>query len=50
MYLNQNKNILTPEPISFSGEAPAETGEGTIILDVALIYNDSFRRPTLCIR
>ena len=42
MYLNQNKNILTPEPISFSGEAPAETGEGTIILDVALIYNDSF--------
>ena len=42
MYLNQNKNILTPQPISFSGEAPAETGEGTIILDVALIYNDSF--------
>ena len=42
MYLNQNKNILTPKPISFSGEAPAETGDGTIILDVALIYNDSF--------
>lgn len=42
MYLNQNKNILTPQPISFSGEAPAETGDGTIILDVALIYNDSF--------
>ena len=42
MYLNQNKTILTPEPISFSGEAPAETGDGTIILDVALIYNDSF--------
>jgi DNA gyrase subunit B len=42
MYLNQNKNILTPSPISFSGEAPAETGQGTIILDVALIYNDSF--------
>jgi DNA gyrase subunit B len=42
MYLNQNKNILTPNPISFSGEAPAETGDGTIILDVALIYNDSF--------
>ncbi|MGY8714437.1 MAG: ATP-binding protein, partial [Verrucomicrobiia bacterium] len=42
MYLNQNKNCLTKEPISFSGEAPAETGEGTIILDVALIYNDSF--------
>jgi DNA gyrase subunit B len=42
MYLNQNKNILTPNPISFTGEAPAETGDGTIILDVALIYNDSF--------
>jgi DNA gyrase subunit B len=42
MYLNQNNNILTPNPISFSGEAPAETGDGTIILDVALIYNDSF--------
>ena len=42
MYLNQNKNILTPEPIAFSGEAPAETGDGTIKLDVALIYNDSF--------
>ena len=42
MYLNQNKNCLTPEPISFSGDAPAETGEGKIILDVALIYNDSF--------
>ena len=42
MYLNQNKNCLTSEPISFSGDAPAETGEGKIILDVALIYNDSF--------
>ena len=42
MYLNQNKNCLTSEPITFSGEAPAETGEGTIMLEVALIYNDSF--------
>ena len=42
MYLNQNKNCLTAEPIKFSGEAPAETGEGTIMLEVALIYNDSF--------
>ena len=42
MYLNQNKNCLTAEPITFSGEAPAETGEGTIMLEVALIYNDSF--------
>ncbi len=42
MYLNQNKNCLISEPISFSGEAPAETGEGIIKLEVSLIYNDSF--------
>ena len=42
LYLNQNKNCLISEPISFAGEAPAETGEGMIILDVSLIYNDSF--------
>ena len=42
LYLNQNKNCLTEKPITFSGEAPAESGDGTIILDVALIYNDSF--------
>ena len=42
LYLNQNKNCLISEPISFAGEAPAETGAGMIILDVSLIYNDSF--------
>jgi DNA gyrase subunit B len=42
LYLNQNKNCITEKPITFTGEAPAESGEGTIILDVALIYNDSF--------
>ena len=41
-YLNQNKNCLIDNPIAFSGKAPAETGEGEIILDVAMIYNDSF--------
>ena len=42
IYLNQNKNCLIEKPISFSGEAPAETGEGEIILEVAMTYNDSF--------
>jgi DNA gyrase subunit B len=41
-YLNQNKNCLIDKPISFSDEAPAETGEGNIKLEVAMIYNDSF--------
>ena len=39
---NQNKNCLIEKPISFSGEAPAETGDGTILLEVAMTYNDSF--------
>lgn len=42
LYLNQNKNCIIDQPISFSGEAPAEAGEGNIILEVSLIYNDSF--------
>ena len=42
LYLNQNKNCIIEQPISFSGEAPAESGEGTIKLEVSLIYNDSF--------
>ena len=41
LYLNQNKNCLTEKPITLTGEAPAESGNGAIILDVALIYNDS---------
>ena len=41
-FLNQNKNCLIENPISFSGQAPAETGEGQILLDVAMTYNDSF--------
>jgi DNA gyrase subunit B len=41
-YLNQNKNCLIEEPIYFTSEAPAETGEGNIVAEVALTYNDSF--------
>ena len=41
-YLNQNKNCLIEEPIYFTSEAPAETGNGNIIAEVAFTYNDSF--------
>ncbi|MFP6886183.1 MAG: DNA topoisomerase (ATP-hydrolyzing) subunit B [Opitutales bacterium] len=41
-YLNENKATLHPEPISFTGEAPNESGDGAIIVDVALMYNDGF--------
>jgi len=42
LYLNQNKNCLIDKPISFDGEAPAESGDVPIKLKVAFIYNDSF--------
>jgi len=41
-YLNKSKNCLIPSPITFSGEAPPESGDGLIIIDVAMTYNDSF--------
>lgn len=41
-YLNQNKNCLIDSPIAFAGDAPAESGEGDILLEVAMTYNDSF--------
>ncbi len=41
-YLNENKATLHQEPISFSGEALNEIGDGNIIVDVALMYNDGF--------
>ena len=41
-YLNQNKNCLIGEPIYFTSKAPAETGNGNIIVEVAFTYNDSF--------
>ena len=42
MFLNENKNCIIEKPISFAGEAPAESGDGVIVLECALIYNDSF--------
>jgi len=41
-YLNENKATLHQEPISFAGEALNESGDGNIIVDVALMYNDGF--------
>ncbi|MGE4551376.1 MAG: ATP-binding protein [Opitutales bacterium] len=41
-YLNENKVTLHAEPISFTGEAQNESGDGSIIVDVALMYNDGF--------
>ncbi len=41
-FLNKNKNTLINKPISFDGEAPTETGDGTIITEVSMTYNDSF--------
>ena len=41
-YLNESKTTLHPDPIGFSGEAPNESGDGTILVDVALMYNDGF--------
>jgi DNA gyrase subunit B len=41
-YLNQNKTCLIEEPIYFTGEAEAETGNGNIVAEVAFTYNDSF--------
>ena len=41
-YLNKNKICLINEPIAFSGEAPPESGDGLIMVEIAMIYNDSF--------
>jgi len=41
-FLNKNKSCLISAPISFSGEAPPESGEGLIMVEIAMIYNDSF--------
>ena len=41
-YLNKNKVCLIDEPIAFSGEAPPESGDGLIMVEIAMIYNDSF--------
>ena len=41
-YLNKNKVCLIDHPIAFSGEAPPESGDGLIMVEIAMIYNDSF--------
>lgn len=41
-YLNKNKNEILSTPISFYGEAPTESGDGTIIIEVSMTYNDTF--------
>jgi len=42
-FLNKNKNVLHPDPISFSGEAPpAEGSDAKIVVDVSMQYNDSY--------
>jgi DNA gyrase subunit B len=43
-YLNENKNVLHPEPISFHGEAPTPNPDldANIVVDVAFQYNDSY--------
>ena len=41
-YLNKSKTCLIDQPIAFTGEAPPESGDGLIIVEIAMIYNDSF--------
>jgi DNA gyrase subunit B len=43
-FLNENKNILHPEPISFHGEAPTPNPDldVNIVVDVAFQYNDGY--------
>ena len=43
-FLNGNKNVLHPDPISFHGEAPTPNPDldANIVVDVAFQYNDSY--------
>ena len=41
-YLNKSKACLIDQPIAFTGEAPPESGDGLIKVEIAMIYNDSF--------
>ncbi|MGB0335011.1 MAG: DNA topoisomerase (ATP-hydrolyzing) subunit B [Opitutales bacterium] len=43
-FLNENKNVLHPEPISFHGEAPTPNPDldANIVVDVAFQYNDGY--------
>ena len=43
-FLNENKTVLHPDPISFHGEAPTPNPDidAQIVVDVAFQYNDSY--------
>lgn len=41
-YLNKSKACLIDQPIAFTGEAPPDSGDGLIKVEIAMIYNDSF--------
>jgi DNA gyrase subunit B len=43
-FLNENKNVLHAEPISFHGEAPTPNPDldANIVVDIAFQYNDSY--------
>jgi len=43
-FLNENKNVLHPEPICFHGEAPTPNPDldANIVVDVAFQYNDGY--------
>jgi DNA gyrase subunit B len=43
-FLNENKNVVHEEPISFHGEAPTPNPDldADIVVDIALQYNDSY--------
>lgn len=43
-FLNENKNILHPDPISFHGEAPTPNPDldANIVVDIAFQYNDAY--------
>ena len=43
-FLNRTKHVVHKVPIFFSGEAPSSTDDpdGTIVVDVAMQYNDGF--------
>ena len=43
-FLNGNKNVIHPEPVSFHGEAPTPNPDldANIVLDIAFQYNDGY--------
>jgi len=43
-FLNENKDLIHPEPIGFHGEAPTPSPEldASIVVDIAMQYNDSY--------